>query len=151
MTRHRLAIIVLLVITMSLTIADRLVADSKLPPSPYAYRQLDDPAKEAAAKQLMNEIRCLVCESQSVADSDAELAGDMRSLIRQRIDQGEGAESIRRYLVERYGEQISYRPDLWGRAGPLWLLPILLIIGGFWLLRSRLHWRRSEREAEGRQ
>jgi cytochrome c-type biogenesis protein CcmH len=61
------------------------LADSRMDAAPYAYVQLKDPAKERQAKDLMATIRCLVCQGQSIADSDAEMAGDMRSLIRERI------------------------------------------------------------------
>ena len=66
-------------------VASPLAAQSTLPPAPYAYRQLDDPAKEAEARDLMHELRCLVCQGQSIADSDAPLAGDMRSQVREKL------------------------------------------------------------------
>lgn len=72
-----------------LLIASPVLADSRLPPAPDANRQLADPAKEAQAKKLMETLRCLVCQGQSIADSDAEMAGDMRALVRQRIAAGE--------------------------------------------------------------
>jgi cytochrome c-type biogenesis protein CcmH len=65
-----------------------------MPPAPFAYRQLSDPAKEAKAKALMETLRCLVCQSQSIADSDAPIAGDMRNQVRLRIDAGEDPEAI---------------------------------------------------------
>ena len=69
-----------------------LLADSGLPPAQWANQQLPDPRQEAQAKALMEELRCLVCQGQSIADSDAELAGDMRALVRQRIAAGEKPE-----------------------------------------------------------
>ena len=63
-------------------VAQPLFADSNLPPAYWANRQLPDPAQEAQAQALMEELRCLVCQGQSIADSDAELAGDMRDLVR---------------------------------------------------------------------
>ena len=92
----------------------------ELPPSYWAYRQLPDPKQEAKAQALMQELRCLVCQGQSIADSDAELAGDMRDLVRRRIAAGEKPEQIRAWLIERYGDWISYRPPtsrLPGRFG----------------------------------
>ena len=69
--------------------AQPLLADSNLPPAYWADRQLPDPRQEAQAQALMEELRCLVCQGQSIADSDAELAGDMRDLVRRRIAAGE--------------------------------------------------------------
>ena len=88
---------------LALILAAPAVADSNQPAAPYAYRQLKDPQQEARAKALMEELRCLVCQGQSIADSDAELAGDMRSLVRERIAAGESPEEVRSWLVERYG------------------------------------------------
>ncbi|HMQ19993.1 MAG TPA: cytochrome c-type biogenesis protein CcmH, partial [Sphingopyxis sp.] len=70
-------------------------AQDRLPPAPYAYEQLRDPAKEAQAKALMEELRCLVCQGQSIADSDAPLAGDMRHEVRSKIAAGESPEAIK--------------------------------------------------------
>ncbi len=90
-----------------LAFAAPLRADSSLPPAPLAYTQLPDPAQEAQAKALMESLRCLVCQGQSIADSDAELAGDMRALVRQRIAAGEKPDDIRAWLVARYGKWVS--------------------------------------------
>ena len=112
-------------------------ADSNLPPSYWANRQLPDPGKEAKAEVLMEEIRCLVCQGQSIADSDAELAGDMRDLIRRRIAAGEGPEETRTWLIERYGSWISYRPPVQPAVLPLWLLPLaMLLVGGLVVFRG---------------
>lgn len=118
------------------------LADSSLPPSPYAYRQLPDPAQEAKAKALMAELRCLVCQGQSIADSDAELAGDMRAMVRQRIAAGEQPEAVRAWLIGRYGDWVSYRPPVEPLTWPLWGAPLLLLAGGAFLLRKRLVRRR---------
>ena len=83
-------------------------AQSALPPARYAYTQLADPRQEAEAKALMETLRCLVCQGQSIADSDADMAGDMRALVRERIAAGEEPEAIRRWLVERYGAWVSF-------------------------------------------
>jgi len=112
-------------------------AQSSLPPSPYAYTQLPDAKQEAAAKALMETLRCLVCQGQSIADSDAEMAGDMRALVRERIAAGEKPEAIRRWLVERYGEWVSYRPPVEPLTWPLWAAPALFVAAGAWLARGR--------------
>jgi cytochrome c-type biogenesis protein CcmH len=117
-------------------------ADSGLPPARWANEQLPDPRQEAEAKALMEELRCLVCQGQSIADSDAELAGDMRAMVRQRIAAGEKPEQVRGWLVQRYGNWVSYRPPVEPVTCPLWAAPILLLAAGGWLLRKRLVRRR---------
>jgi len=125
-----------------LAMAAPVGADSLLPPAEYANRQLPDPGQEAEAKKLMETIRCLVCQGQSIADSDADMAGDMRALIRRRIEAGESPEEIRRWLVERYGNWVTYDPPLEPVTWPLLLAPILLLAGGAWLARNRFKRRR---------
>ena len=122
----------------ALVIAQPLLADSNLPPAYWAYRQLPDPKQEAKAQALMAELRCLVCQGQSIADSDAELAGDMRDLVRRRIAAGEAPSAIRAWLIQRYGTWISYKPTDEPAAWPLWLAPIALLVAGAWLVRRRI-------------
>ncbi|CAA9530942.1 MAG: Cytochrome c heme lyase subunit CcmL [uncultured Sphingomonas sp.] len=113
-------------------------ADSGQPAAPYAYRQLADPRQEARARALMEELRCLVCQGQSIADSDAELAGDMRSLVRERIAAGENPEEVRSWLVERYGSWVSYAPVLGADTLLLYAAPVLLLLLGGLLAARRL-------------
>ena len=89
------------VLALGLALSTAALADSSMPSAPLANVQLADPAKEAEAKALMDTIRCLVCQGQSIADSNAELAGDMRSLIRERIQKGEKPEEIRGWRCRR--------------------------------------------------
>jgi cytochrome c-type biogenesis protein CcmH len=112
-------------------------ADSLLPDAHLANTQLADPAKEKAARDLMETIRCLVCQGQSIADSNADLAGDMRALIRQRVDQGEKPEEIRTWLIDRYGNWVTYKPPMLGIATPIWVLPFLFLLSGTLLARGR--------------
>ena len=121
---------------LGLLLAAPALAQSDLPPAPLAYAQLPDPAQEAEAKALMNTLRCLVCQGQSIADSDAEMAGDMRALVRQRIQQGEKPEAVRDWLIERYGSYVSYDPPLDAATLPLWLAPLVLLGVGV-LIASR--------------
>ena len=123
---------------IALIFAQPLLADSNLPPAYWAYRQLPDPKQEAKAQTLMNELRCLVCQGQSIADSDAELAGDMRDLVRRRIAAGEQPSAIRAWLVQRYGTWISYKPTPEPAAWPLWLAPLALLVIGGWLIGRRI-------------
>ena len=97
--RRALALCAIAAILLLAIFTPHGLAQDALPPAPYAYRQLDDPAQEAAAQELMETIRCLTCQSQSIADSDAPMAGDMRSEVRQRIAAGEDPEAIRRMLT----------------------------------------------------
>ena len=114
-----------------------IAAQDTMPPAPFAYRQLDDPAQEAKAQALMETLRCLKCQSQSIADSDAPMAGDMRSQVRQRIAAGEDPEAIRAWLVERYGDYVSYAPRVTALTWPLFVLPIVLLVLASLLLRRR--------------
>ena len=118
-------------------------AQSALPPAEYADRQLADPDQEREAKALMETLRCLVCQGQSIADSDADMASDMRALVRQRIEAGERPEQIRKWLIERYGNWVSYDPPVEPVTWPLWAAPILLIAAGIFLARGRFKKRSS--------
>jgi cytochrome c-type biogenesis protein CcmH len=126
------------IILIALALATPALADSSLPPSHWANRQLPDPRQEARARALMEELRCLVCQGQSIADSDAELAGDMRALVRERIAAGDDPRAIRAWLVERYGDWVSFKPPVEPLTWPLWAAPILLLAAGAWLIRGRL-------------
>ncbi len=134
-----------LVITLlALFIALPVFAQSGLPASPYAYKQLDDPEQEAKARALMDELRCLKCQSQSIADSDAPMAGDMRSQVRERIAAGETPEEVRGWLVERYGNWVTYKPPVNATTWPLWIAPIFLIIIALWLARGLFRRRKDK-------
>ena len=130
-----------LALLIALITAQPLLADSNLPPAYWANRQLPDARDEAQAQALMAELRCLVCQGQSIADSDAEIAGDMRDLVRRRIAAGESPSEIRSWLVERYGSWVSYRPTDEPLAWPLWLAPLALLALGAFLLRKRIRLR----------
>ncbi len=135
---RRLAILLALLVPMS-----GLNADSSMPAAEYANTQLADPAQERAAKALMESIRCLVCQGQSIADSDADMAGDMRALIRQRIGAGEKPEAVRSWLVERYGNWVTYDPPMRGAGSILWIAPVAFLVLGLLLARGRF--RRSRK------
>ncbi len=126
-----------LLMILMLAFAAPVAAQDSLPPAPYAYRQLDDPALEAKAQGLMETLRCLKCQSQSIADSDAPMAGDMRSQVRQRIAAGEEPEAVRAWLVERYGDYVSYAPRVTTLTWPLFAAPLALLLLAAALLRRR--------------
>lgn len=123
-------------------------AQDAMPPAPYAYNQLDDPALEADAAALMATLRCLKCQSQSIADSDAPMAGDMRHQVRSRILAGESPEQIRAWLIARYGDYVSYNPTVSATTWPLFAVPVLLILIVGAVLLRRLGKRRGD-VAEG--
>jgi cytochrome c-type biogenesis protein CcmH len=91
---------------------------------------MKDPALEARARALSEELRCLVCQNQSIDDSDAPLARDIRILVRQRIAEGESNEAVRGYLVSRYGDFILLKPPLKPETMLLWLSPALVLGAG---------------------
>lgn len=97
---------------------------------------LDDPAEEARARALMTEIRCLVCQNQSIEDSDAELATDLRMIVREKIAEGLSDQQIKDWLVARYGDWVLLNPPLDMRTWFLWGSPFILLVGaGIWLYR----------------
>ncbi len=127
-----------LALLIIMCLAVPVAAQTGLPPAPYANRQLDDPQQEAAARDLMDELRCLKCQSQSIADSNAPMAGDMRSQVREKIAAGESPEAVRSWLVERYGNWVSYNPPIASAVTwPLWMAPIILLLAALWLARGR--------------
>ena len=126
-----------LVILASIFGVEAMAQDS-MPPAPYAYRQLDDPVQEAKARALMETLRCLKCQGQSIADSDAPMAGDMRHQVRMRIEAGEEPEEIRNWLVERYGDYVSFAPRLDSATWPLFAIPFALLMAAVGLLWRKL-------------
>jgi cytochrome c-type biogenesis protein CcmH len=131
-------VIARLLLVLLVAFAVPATAQDSLPPAPYAYRQLDDPALEAKAQALMETLRCLKCQSQSIADSDAPMAGDMRHQVRTRIAAGEDPEHIRAWLVERYGDYVSYKPTVSATTWPLFAVPVVLLLLAVLILRRRL-------------
>ena len=126
-----------LLVFFAMLVAVPLAAQGTAPPAPYAYRQLDDPAQEAAAQNLMETLRCLKCQSQSIADSDAPMAGDMRHQVRIRIAAGEDPEAIRNWLMDRYGDYVSYEPQISATTWPLFALPLVLLLAAAALFARR--------------
>jgi cytochrome c-type biogenesis protein CcmH len=127
-----------------------LAAQDSMPPAPYAYNQLEDPRLEAEASALMQTLRCLKCQSQSIADSDAPMAGDMRHQVRARILAGESPEQIRGWLIARYGDYVSYEPEVSSTTWPLFAVPLLVVLIVAGVLLRRLGKRRSDGDAEAK-
>jgi len=142
MIRLVLAILLLL----GAPLAAPLKAQGTMPPAPYAYTQLDDPALEAEAADLMETLRCLKCQSQSIADSDAPMAGDMRHQVRSRLLAGESPDEIRSWLTQRYGDYVSYEPQVSSTTWPLFAIPLVLLALVALVLLRRLGKRRAADE-----
>ena len=112
-------------------------------PAAYAVQPdeiMADPAKEARARELSKELRCMVCQNQSIDDSDAPLARDLRLLVRERIAGGDSDRQVIDFLVARYGEFVLLKPRLSPHTLLLWLLPPLALAGGglaLWVYNRR--------------
>ena len=101
---------------------------------------MSDPAKESRARDLSRELRCMVCQNQSIDDSDAPLARDLRLLVRERIAAGDSDAQVLDFLVARYGEFVLLKPRLEPHTYLLWLLPPLALAGGgfaLWMYSRR--------------
>ena len=101
---------------------------------------MSDPAKEARARDLSRELRCMVCQNQSIDDSDAPLARDLRLLVRERISAGDSVSQVLDFLVARYGEFVLLKPRFNPHTVLLWLLPPLALMGGgiaLWVYSNR--------------
>jgi cytochrome c-type biogenesis protein CcmH len=107
------------------------------PPPPLANVQLQNPAQEARALALMENLRCIQCQGQSIHDSDAPIAAAMRHEVRSRIAAGQSEAQIEGWLVERYGDWVSFAPPANGTGMLLWVMPLLLLGAAFWVARSR--------------
>lgn len=112
--------------------------------SPLAFSKLsemyvfDSAQKKNQFEEIIHEMRCLVCQNQNLADSNAPLANDLRFVIYRRIKQGESTEQIRNYLVSRYGDFISFRPDFSDLTYCLWLSPFILLLVIFFILLFKI-------------
>jgi cytochrome c-type biogenesis protein CcmH len=110
--------------------------------------RLPDPAQEARAREIFREVRCLVCQNESIDDSEAALAGDLRQVVRDQVKQGRSDKQIRAFLVERYGEFVLFKPPFSAGNALLWATPaIALIVGG--VLMALLLRRRPASTADG--
>jgi cytochrome c-type biogenesis protein CcmH len=97
-----------------------------------------DPALEKRVMALSEELRCLVCQNQTIADSHAELAIDLRNQVREQLAAGKSEKEVTDYMVQRYGDFVLYRPPVKGLTWLLWFGPFVLLIGGVALLLMKL-------------
>lgn len=108
--------------------------------------RLPDPVQEARARELFREVRCLVCQNESIDDSNAELAGDLRRLVRDEIKAGKTDNQVRDHLTDRYGEFVLLKPAFsWGNAA-LWGAPFVVVILGLLLLFRSFRNRSADEE-----
>ena len=117
-------------------------------PAKEAAPAAQDPVLEKRVMALAEELRCLVCQNQTLADSNAPLAEDLRNQIRERMREGNSDAQVVDYLVARYGDFVLYRPPLKATTVLLWFGPLLLLAAGFAVLLRRLLLRRSMEVAE---
>lgn len=119
------------------------IAASPIAAQDYAEVSLPDPEQESRALALMDSIRCVVCQGQPISGSNADLAGDMRRLVREHIAAGESPEQVRAFLVGKYGDWVSFKPVVRSETLPLWLVPLLALLGGGWLVANRIRVRKA--------
>ena len=105
---------------------------------------LEDPADEARAQSLMREIRCVVCDSEPVSHSTADIAMDMRRQIRQQVDEGRSNPEIRQFFKDRYGQYVLLRPPSDGAGMLIWLFPFILLLGIGGAIAARLFSKRRK-------
>jgi cytochrome c-type biogenesis protein CcmH len=96
------------------------------------------PELDKRVSALANELRCLVCQNQTLADSNAPLAVDLRNQIREQLNAGKSEEEVREFMVARYGDFVLYRPPLKASTVALWIGPFVLLLSGFWILVRRI-------------
>ncbi len=98
------------------------------------YHEFKQPEQEQQYKTLINELRCLVCQNQTIADSNADLAKDLRQQVYEMLLQGKTRKQIVDYMLARYGDFVLYRPPLKGKTLLLWLGPVVFLLLGFLML-----------------
>jgi cytochrome c-type biogenesis protein CcmH len=108
--------------------------------------RMADPAQEARARAIFQDVRCLVCQNESIDDSEAELAHDLRQVVRQQVRQGRSDAAIKRYLTDRYGEFVLLTPAFSWVNLALWGGPFLVVVLGAGLLVARLRNRSADPE-----
>lgn len=110
--------------------------------------RLPDPAQEARAREIFQQVRCLVCQNESIDDSNAELAQDLRRIVRDQVREGRSEAEIKHFLTDRYGEFVLLRPSFSIGNAALWLGPFLVVALGVVLLLARLRARQPEVELD---
>jgi cytochrome c-type biogenesis protein CcmH len=94
------------------------------------YRQFSNPEQQEIYETLTSELRCLVCQNQTIADSNAELAADLRRQVYEMLEQGKTKQEILQFMTERYGDFVLYKPPFKGKTGILWIAPVIFLLTG---------------------
>ena len=110
--------------------------------------RLDDPALEAQAREISKHLRCVVCQNQSIDDSDAQLAKDLRLLVRERLVEGDSPDEVIEFVTDRFGDFVLLKPRVTAQTALLWLSPFILLLFGFWLARKVIISRGAEMVAD---
>ena len=97
-------------------------------------RQLSDPKQQENYETLTKELRCLVCQNQTIADSNAELASDLRRQVYEMLQQGKSEQEIIRFMTDRYGEFVLYKPAFAGKTSLLWIAPVVFLFMGLMMV-----------------
>jgi len=97
-------------------------------------RQLSDPKQQESYETLTKELRCLVCQNQTIADSNAELASDLRRQVYEMLQQGKSEQEIIRFMTDRYGEFVLYKPAFAGKTSLLWIAPVVFLFMGLMMV-----------------
>jgi cytochrome c-type biogenesis protein CcmH len=113
--------------------------------------RLPDPGQEARAREIFKDVRCLVCQNESIDDSEAELAADLRRIVREQVKAGKSEDQIKAFLTDRYGEFVLLRPSFSPGNVALWLGPFLVLAGGLALLFVRLRNRAPDAELDAQE
>lgn len=103
----------------------------------------DDPVLEKRVLEVSHNLRCLVCQNQTIADSNAELAVDLRNQVREKLKAGQSEDEILKYMVARYGDFVLFKPQMKSSTWLLWFGPLLMLAGGAWVLIITLRQRRK--------
>lgn len=125
-----------------------LAAAAPMPPQPAEDRPLADASQEARAQALHQSLRCVVCQNESIAESNAVLAADLRSVVRERVAAGDTDEQVRDYMVARYGDFVLLKPPFEADTWILWLGPFAVVLLGAIAIAAYLRRRRGQPEAQ---
>lgn len=130
----------LFILVLFFTLSASVLAQNAPIQEPMVF---DTPEQEARFKELTFELRCLVCQNQNLADSDATLAHDLRREVHEMLMAGNSNEQIKEFMVQRYGDFVLYRPPVQKNTYLLWLAPMIMLLGGALILRASIKKRAS--------
>ena len=121
------------ILLMTLALSLNALAQSAPVQEPMKF---ENPQQEERFNHLTRELRCLVCQNQNLADSDAQLAHDLRAEVHEMLLAGNSDEEIKKFMVDRYGDFVLYRPPVQENTYLLWVAPMLLLLGGAFVMRA---------------